>query len=190
VAWTFTPSGFAFISFATKDGVDNRAAFVPLVVKALSDINSTPCGQGLLRGIAAAKVAASRNGYRVAIYPPNGQKWTNLCKAGNELNGRAGGSGTTAAVVWNPNIISTPQGERKASVGLAHELIHAYHYTNGLAISDYVNEELFTVGLIPYAVSDYTENKIRVEHNLPPRENYDPAPADQALAEFYKFINQ
>lgn len=188
--WTFTPSGFAFISVATKDGVDDAAAFVPVVVKALSDINSTPCGQGLLRGIATAKVTASGNGYKVVIYPFNAQKWTNLCRAGNELNGRAGGSGTTAAVVWNPNVTSTPLGERPAFVGLAHELIHAYHYTNGLAMSDPVKEEEFTVGLIPYATSDYTENKIRVEHNLPPRESYDPAPADNALAEFYKFINQ
>jgi hypothetical protein len=71
------------------------------------------------------------------------------------------------------------QGQRPPYIGLAHELIHAWHNAYGTKKQEYDDEENFTVGLAGYMLPDpaanpatITENMIRLEHGFPIRHKY------------------
>lgn len=174
-----TPTAYAGISVENDDAVNPYFRFT--VEEALAQINRKPVGSQLIQAISKAPTTPdATHGFKVKILRPAvvgtigkpGQEGGSRAVAFNELAGRQGGPGCKAACYWNPNIFNTPNGARPAFIGLAHELIHCYHYTNGLAKSTYDEEEQFTVGLADYADSPITENKIREEHGVVARTQY------------------
>lgn len=60
---------------------------------------------------------------------------------------------------------------RPPEIGLAHELIHAYHNDTGLDIGDDIEEQR-TVGLGPYIGTTITENDIRNDYGIIQRPEY------------------
>jgi len=90
------------------------------------------------------------------------------------------GTGSASGVAWNSNIWVIPdQGQRPPFIGLAHELIHAWHNAYGIKKQDYDDEENFTVGLKQYMMpnpiavpASITENMIRLEHGVSIRHKY------------------
>lgn len=93
------------------------------------------------------------------------------------------GTGLNAVVIFNH---LAALGERPGYIGLAHELVHAYHQVDGncyrgleggfMALnavnSGIKEEEMRTVGFGAYANELPSENAIRVEHGLPTRASY------------------
>jgi len=63
-----------------------------------------------------------------------------------------------------------PWDVRPSEVGLAHELIHAYHDITNTLSGNWNLEETNTVGLT--GSSPYTENQIRSDYGLPQRPKY------------------
>jgi Effector protein len=102
------------------------------------------------------------------------------------LNRQAPGSGSHSVVFWNPTkttgTLSTgAPNQRPAFVGLAHEMIHAYHNLHGTQLSwsedsshsSTVLYEYMCVGLGPWAAAATpTENAIRTENAQPTRALY------------------
>ncbi|MCP4117525.1 MAG: hypothetical protein GY737_19445 [Desulfobacteraceae bacterium] len=89
----------------------------------------------------------------------------------SSINGR----GTFSTVCWHPNITEYRSGgkiEHKPSfITLGHELIHAYHNLCGTRKPKYYDEEDATIGVRQYVKSEgVTENKLREEHGIVPRE--------------------
>ncbi len=92
----------------------------------------------------------------------------------------ANGTGSPSAVWWNSAVFEIPgQGKRPPFIGLAHELIHAWHNAHGIKKPTYDDEENFTVGLAAYMMpvagaipATITENMIRLEHGVPIRHRY------------------
>jgi hypothetical protein len=161
--------------------------FFPLVQEALLKIYGKPTGRKLIDDIQARGSASPTLGYKVAILVPSqiraaaagsAPDFTPGSKAvrANEINAvwldrRPRGAGTSTAIFWNPNVITTPDGSRPAFIGLAHELIHARRNLLGVAAKDWAAEEERTVGL-NFTGDDVTENAIRAEHGLPARVSY------------------
>jgi hypothetical protein len=194
MAETWTSTGHGCILVFGDTGTDSAAA--PVVIQALEAIWKTPSGLELIKGITNSRVAVGKEGgYKVKIYTPATVGQLRLSFFGNCCKPARTDIPSRSAVMWDPNSTSTPQGERPAFIGLAHELIHAYHFANGVAKQDYDAEEDFAIGLIPYATNNITENKIRAENNLPPRASRgadDEArnPDDKAaLEKLYKLLN-
>ncbi|MCC7267369.1 MAG: hypothetical protein IT546_08515 [Caulobacteraceae bacterium] len=168
-------------------------AFSILVVEALRTIYSKPNGKRLLDEFANhSKHAKSYLGNQVVLIQRayswiDGHKTTGIFSdsskdASKGLNWAAGSKcirvdeaaasagGTASKILWNPNVIATPDGARPAFVGLAHELIHAFRNARGEANSDTQTEEFLTVGITnTYAIN---ENMIRSEHGVPDRTSY------------------
>ena len=174
---TLTATPYPFISVFNDDA--ENPTFALTVIDALNKIASSPAGNQLLQGISNSLVGVDPDGgFKVKIVRAEGattigrpgEEGGSRAVAFNEQNGRA--SGSRAACYWNPNIFVTPNGARPPFIGLAHELIHCYHYTNGLAKASYQDEEKFTVGLDNYAQDPITENRIREQHNVPVRTQY------------------
>jgi len=154
---------------------------------ALNRIVSQPAGRRMLNELsqqAATRGFASWQGAIVKILRPTGLSVT-IGKPGEEGGNRSvpvneitakNGTGSASAVYWNSSIWVTPvSGQRPPFIGLAHELVHAWHAALGTKKQNYDDEEMFTVGLGQYALADpnsITENKIRVEHNVPIRHRY------------------
>ena len=155
-----------------------------IVKKALLDIASRPVGSDLMRGIHEHSFPANAD-WKIAIVKPrpdeidinNGgfvQLTTNRAIRANEQNA-TNGIGVPTTIHWNPNEVNTPTGPRPAFIGLAHELIHAWHNLRGDALMDDRWEEMATVGLYQYAnYRSKTENKVRAEHGVPLRPSYAP----------------
>lgn len=158
---------------------DDESLLFPSIVKeALNKIYSKPVGQALLDQLLAG-VAKKKFGYTVAIMRPAkmqivDQKWQggSMAKRIDEL-ASCNGVGSVSQVLWNCNIVATPDGSRPPFIALAHELIHALYNLKGEAFADTSHEEYRTVGLAPVAdAREITENKIRAEHELPLRTAY------------------
>jgi Effector protein len=81
-----------------------------------------------------------------------------------------GGGGCGSKVLWNPNVIATPDGSRPSFIGLAHELVHAFRNARGEANADTQTEEYLTVGITDGYVIN--ENMIRSEHSIEGRKTY------------------
>lgn len=102
------------------------------------------------------------------------------------LNRHAPGPGCHSVVFWNPTkILGTlttgAPNNRPAAIGLAHEMIHAYHNLHGTQLSwsedssnpSTVLYEYMCVGLGPWAAAATpTENAIRAEQMQPNRPCY------------------
>lgn len=185
ITYSATPYNFIVVA---NDDVANPT-FVATTLAALNTLNSQPIGLALLNAISNGIVAADAvNNFKVKIMRPAirvtedgrqgvivgqpGMEGGSRAVAFNELDGRFGGGGTKAGCYWNPNIWNTPRGFRPAFIGLAHELIHCYHYVNALAKASYDDEEKFTVGLDPYSTAAITENRVRLDFNIPVRHEY------------------
>jgi hypothetical protein len=163
----------------------NESGMFPgIVAEALGKINSKPVGKKLLAGIAGLSSRA-KFGYTVCIMRPSGlgiedkndgkgPQWNSgsVAKRGNETDA-CNGTGTVTQVIWNANIVETPDGSRPAFIALAHELVHAYYNLKGEAYSDTSTEEYATVGLAPLKdLREVNENLIRAEHGVALRAQY------------------
>lgn len=182
-----TQTNYAGIIIRMSNQSDS-VVFPTLVNQALEKIASKPAGKKLLLGI-ASRAGKAKFGYTVCIQRANMNynsgcvtKWegTNVAKRGNEEHATQG-QGSITAIKYNANMITTPDGNRPAWIGLAHELIHAYYNLLGKGLGggkiQNVNgmverEEMATVGLGPGPGRDITENMIRLEHGLPARTTY------------------
>jgi hypothetical protein len=103
---------------------------------------------------------------------------------GGKMKDYIGGAGTSAVITFK----HTDKGldGRPVFIALAHELVHAYHYVNGLCyraadggIADGGNtgimeEEMRTVGMLKYKDEIPSENAIRGEHRVTLRTEYTP----------------
>lgn len=153
--------------------------FPAMVKEALNKIYSKPVGKSLLDNIMAQ--GAPKFGYKVCIMRPDmtvrelkGVVMVgggNLAVRGNESDA-CNGTGTVSMVKYNQNTINTPDGSRPNFIGLAHELTHAWHNLNGVAKTETMDEEYFTVGLNGYANVAICENTIRAEHGVALRAFY------------------
>ena len=82
------------------------------------------------------------------------------------------GQGSGSKVLYTNTVTELSTGLKSPGyIGLAHELIHASHSLAGDML-DGPLEEQRTVGLNAYATQEITENKIRLEANLPLRTAY------------------
>ncbi|MEI9984050.1 MAG: M91 family zinc metallopeptidase [Aliidongia sp.] len=169
--------------------------FFALVQEALLKIHGKPVGRRLIEDIRTRGTPNPIQGFKVAICPPRliratgpgaptdftpGSKavrasedkavWHHGPAHGPTATQRPG-PGSSTAVFWNPNVISTPDGSRPTFIGLAHELIHARRNLLGIAEAAWEREEQATVGL-NFNGDDITENAIRAEHGLPRRLSY------------------
>jgi hypothetical protein len=176
---------------------DTTPSFVGTVTAALDTIRGQPTGDRLLQEICAhAPAFAAWGPGKIKIVLPMKNvevksfftgKTTTVKKkfkaseggsravALNEVHAKGGG-GCGSAVFWNPLVKAIPGiGERPPFIGLAHELIHAWHNALGTMKNGYDDEESFTVGLGAYmnpGANGITENMIRLEHGVPIRHRY------------------
>ena len=157
---------------------ENESAMFPAIVNdALQKIASKPVGNKLLNGIVNYQ-GRSRFGYTVCIRRPanmtmaNGT-WcgTNKAVRANEIDAKDSNTGSVTVIDFNANIMNTPDGNRPAFIGLAHELIHAYYNLKGKAFPG-AEEELATVGISKVKNRSITENAIRAEHGIELRKAY------------------
>jgi hypothetical protein len=128
----------------------------------LAKIGKTPSGAKMLKAI-------GDSGQTVTIKKTsggNGAGPTDKSKAQPMADGSPGaGSGST--VYFNPDKPQIGDGsedwmKRPACVGLAHELVHAYHNANGT--NDFTSKgEDLAVGVPPYDKEPVSENTIRSE---------------------------
>lgn len=154
------------------------STFLLTVREALDRINSQPKGQQLLQEINQHAPTFGPWGGSVKIYRAANRIEDGGSKAAavNEVNAKNGGIGSASGVAWNCNVFAIPgQGPRPPFIGLAHELIHAWHNAKGIKKDNYDDEESFTVGLGNYMMpgpGSITENMIRLEHGVPIRHKY------------------
>ncbi len=107
----------------------------------------------------------------------------NLLKSGT-IKEYIGGTGASAIICFNHN--DTGLDGRPKFVALAHEMVHALHYLNGMCYrgigdkiesgmnSGIMEEEMRTVGFAKYEKEVPSENAIRDEHRVPRRKHYIP----------------
>jgi hypothetical protein len=166
-----------------RNDITKNPTFPQTVRDQLNLIISKPCGLLLLDGINECAIDYQAIGFKIAILRASNKvdlnhadaitRWEggNVTRMTNEINGRDG-TGTTSAIFYNPNVYQTPDGDRPPFIGLAHELIHAYHNLIGDTPATRHEDEFRVAGLEPYEDETITENKIRAEHNIPPRTQY------------------
>ncbi|WP_069465193.1 M91 family zinc metallopeptidase [Actinacidiphila rubida] len=179
-----TPSGFAGITVRWDREADPH--FLSTVQEQLRLLASKPAGKALLDQIAAAaatsklaawqdvKVKIERIGGGTAIGQDAGfhAHAGNVTKAINSEWATRTGKGTLSLVRYNPNAWETPDGLRPPFIGLVHELIHVHRNLRGTSHPSAAVDEAQVVGFGEYADLEFTENKIREEHGLPPRRTY------------------
>lgn len=172
-----------FPGIIIRNDSSKNPTFVLTVTEQLNKIASKPIGRLLLTEI-ANKMIAMPHGWKVVIIraantvditnPEIGKRW----HAGNVTLGTdmskayTGGTGTTSAIKYNPNVYVTPDGTRPPYIGLAHELIHAHHNLYGTSMNNKHEDEYRVVGMGDYEGEPITENKIRGEHDLEGRTSY------------------
>jgi hypothetical protein len=176
----------AFTGIMVKADQALHPMFVPLVKEALDKIYSKPVGRQLIDDIQTR--GAAKYGFKVAIrcpqiirasapaVLPDFSPGSSAKRAMPELDacwiqGQPRGKGAVTSVIWNPNVIASPDGARPAFIGLAHELVHARRNLLGIASRDDRMEEEHTVGL-NLTGDGVTENAIRAEHGVPARARY------------------
>lgn len=165
------------------DDPGGASTFGATCKECLDQIISKPLGQRLLAEISALYPGISFGPWNgiIKIYRAERpiDQGGSKAAAVNE-NDAKNGAGTSSGVAWNSNIWVIPdQGQRPPYIGLAHELIHAWHNAYGIKKANYDDEENFTVGLGAYMIpnpaavpASITENMIRLEHGVPIRHRY------------------
>jgi hypothetical protein len=93
-----------------------------------------------------------------------------------------GGNGSSALVLFDPDIAAGPDGDRPSWIALGHELVHAYHYVTGTcaralagstnADSGLSEEEMQTIETRGYQRQKPSENWLRDGVRLPDRTCY------------------
>jgi hypothetical protein len=166
------------------DDPGGAATFALTCRDALDKIVSMPFGKRMLKEI--SRYAPTFNPWQgsIKILRANvmtvqigrpGEEGGSKCAPVSEENAK-NGTGSASGVHWNPNIWVVPgQGMRPPFIGLAHELVHAWHNAKGIKKGNYDEEESFTVGLGRYAgggTRTINENLLRSEHNIPARTQY------------------
>ncbi|NNG03545.1 MAG: hypothetical protein HKM95_05520 [Inquilinus sp.] len=170
------------------------ASFFDLVNVALNEIRAYPVGKALLKSLAARSLFTD-DAIKVIIEHGVGGLSENPESSVDTVAKKVvqnpakpiklrymAGKGSTCVVTFNPLRAKADNKYRPPFIGLAHELIHAYHDVHGAGYRRYggtlgqdsgkAEEEMRTVGLQSYADEDFTENKIRKEHGLPARTSY------------------
>ncbi|WP_175891596.1 M91 family zinc metallopeptidase [Burkholderia cepacia] len=177
-----------------------HVSFFQQVVDALAKIESKPTGRALLESIRQSGLSSGQGagindgfGYKVCIMPAAistdesaSYVGGNKTKSSSADKSSTPGKGAQSVVYWNPTLTRTPDGERPAFIGLAHELIHAQRnlYGNSIETNEalqrlgatYTNsreaDEHQVVGFWQWRDQPITENKIRAEHGVPQRLQY------------------
>ncbi len=181
-----TATNYAGIIIRTNAG--DSKAFVTEVEAALAKIESKPIGHQLLANI-VAEIGKAKWGYTVCIMPKGSIKksfgplirWRtyekgSVTKAASDQNA-SDGTGAVSSIKWDPRNCDTPDGARPPFIGLAHELIHAWHNLAGdshvIGGDDAKKlDEMRVVGLKGYEYLPISENRIRKEHNVAYRSAY------------------
>ena len=149
-------------TYGTAITIEGSDDFKKKTIEALDAIKKTPTGAKMLKSIedSGKKLTFKESSTGNSASPIDG------AKAQRKADGTPGeGSGST--VRYNPNKPQVGDGSepwmtRPPAVGLAHELIHAYHSANGT--NDFTPKgEDMAVGVPPYDTEAVTENKIRDE---------------------------
>lgn len=163
------------------DDQGGASTFAATCRDSLDRIVSKPLGLRLLTEISgrAPHMAKWGGGIRIARAELPIEKGGSQAKAIQDGDAK-NGVGSASVVFWNSNVWVIPeQGQRPPYIGLAHELIHAWHNAYGIKRQNYDDEENFTVGLGAYMTPDpvanpatITENMIRLEHGIPIRHRY------------------
>jgi hypothetical protein len=158
--------------------------FVEKAQSHLDQIARVPTGGRLLRslasrGLTVTLVPSSRanearpDNYRAAVAPGKSLKWRD--EAGRKRAVRGAGSGSNTTIKYNPDLLSVGSGaawqRQPPAIWLAHELIHAddaaYGRMDPEMIDGVRNFERQAIGLPPYEMKEFTENRLRAEWDEP-----------------------
>lgn len=175
-----------------QDGIIIKGAkdFVEKTQRGLDEIAGVATGGRLLRSLASrgftvTLVPSSRfnearpDNYRAAVAPGKSLKWRDESGRARAIRGDGGGSNMT--IRYNPDLSIiglAPWQRQPPAIWLAHELIHADDAANGRMDPEMIdgvkNYERQAVGLPPYEMKEFTENKLRAEWSepQPPRPFY------------------
>ncbi|MBO0723957.1 MAG: hypothetical protein J2P52_00030 [Blastocatellia bacterium] len=165
--------------------------FVEKTRRGLDEIARVPTGGRLLRslesrGFTVTLVPSSRisearpDNYRAAIAPGKSLKWKD--ESGKERAIRGDGGGSNVTIRYNPDLsvigFAAPWQRQPPAIWLAHELIHADDAAHGRMDPEMIdgvrNYERQAIGLPPYEMKEFTENRLRAEWSepQPPRPVY------------------
>ncbi|MBO0857644.1 MAG: hypothetical protein J2P21_04155 [Chloracidobacterium sp.] len=165
--------------------------FVEKARRGLDEIALVPTGGRLLRslgsrGFMVTLVPSSGNNearpdnYRAAVAPGKSLKWRD--ESGKERKIRGDGGGSNMTIQYNPELsvigFAAPWQRQPPPIWLAHELIHADDAAHGRMDPEIIdgvrNYERQAIGLTPYEMKEFTENKLRAEWSepQPPRPVY------------------
>jgi NleD-like pathogen effector protein (putative zinc metallopeptidase) len=158
--------------------------FVEKAQSHLDQITRVPTGGRLLqslasRGLTVTLVPSSRanearpDNYRAAVAPGKSLMWRD--EAGRKRAVRGAGSGSTTTIKYNPDLLSIGSGaawqRQPPAIWLAHELIHADDAAHGRMDPEMIdgvrNFERQAIGLPPYEMKEFTENRLRAEWDEP-----------------------
>ncbi len=142
--------------------LEGNEEFRKKTIAELDRINKTPSGAKMLKSI-------DDSGKTVTIKQTsdgNGASPADISKAKLRSDGKPG-EGSDTTVKFNPDKTQIGDGseawmKRPPGVGLAHEMVHAYHNANGTNDFTAKGEDM-AVGVAPYDKEPVTENKIREE---------------------------
>jgi len=150
----------------------------------LDQVARVPMGGRLLRslasrGLTVTLVPSSRtnearpDNYRAAVAPGKSLRWRDESGRERTIRGVGGGSNTT--IKYNPDLSSVGFAaawqRQPPAIWLAHELIHADDAAHGRMDPEMIdgvrNYERQAIGLPPYEMKEFTENKLRAEWGEP-----------------------
>jgi Effector protein len=159
-------------------------AFIEKTRSHLDQIACVPTGERLLRSLASRGliikiVPSSRanlarpDNYRAAIAPGRSLKWRD--ESGRQRKIRCSGGGSNTTIRYNPDLSVIGFGSalqrQPPAISLAHELIHADDAAYGRMDPEMVdgvrNYERQAIGLPPYEMKEFTENRLRAEWSEP-----------------------
>jgi Effector protein len=158
--------------------------FVEKTQCSLDQIARVPTGGRLLRSLASrglnvTLVPSSRanearpDNYRAAVAPGKSLRWRDESGRERAIRGVGGGSNTT--IKYNPDLssvgFSAAWQRQPPAISLAHELIHADDAAHGRMDPEVIdgvrNYERQAIGLPPYEMKEFTENRLRAEWGEP-----------------------
>ncbi len=171
--------------------VKGAREFVEKARSHLDQIAHLPTGERLLaslasRGLIVTIVPSSRanearpDNYRAAVASGKSLTWRD--ESGRQRTIRGDGSGSNTTIKYNPDLSVIGFAEawqrQPPAIWLAHELIHADDAAYGRMDPEVVdgvrNYERQAIGLPPYEMKEFTENRLRAEWKepQPPRVRY------------------
>ena len=165
--------------------------FVVKTKSHLDQIAGVPTGGRLLQSIASRGMnvtlvpspranEARPDNYRAAVSQGKKLRWRD--EAGRARAVRGSGAGSNTTIKYNPDFSSLGSAEawqrQPAPIWLAHELIHADDAAHGRMDPEMIdgvrNYERQAIGLPPFEMKEFTENRLRAEWSepQPPRPRY------------------